>query len=190
MNPLAEQLIVNILASEMGLDLDHIWIRDQNKVVPPGSEMFVVVGMVTSEIIASSNDTVPNSAGMEEVQTVITMDHIQIDLLSRSNEAILRRWEPIGALASIYSEQQQETNNFYISPNPISFLNTSYAEGGSQINRFSITMACQVWYKKTKQIESIYGDYYDDFTARVDDEDTIQTTTPFIEFEINSEGIT
>ena len=95
-----------------------------------------------------------------------------------------RNWQVVAAMQSFYSQQQQELNNFKIFRIPQSFLNTSSAEGGSNINRFSITVPCFVWYRKDTILNSPLGDYYDDFTTRVDDEQTIGTDTPIAEFEI------
>lgn len=182
MKPLAEQIIVNILNSEMCLPPNHAWIRNQNQEFPNTDDLFAVVGMVDSKVLASVNTVTPNSTGMLETQQVQSIDHIQIDLLSRNNEAVFRRWEVIAALKSVYSEQLQELNSFKIYQIPVSFVNTSLAEGGSQINRFSITIACQVWYMKQKQLTSIYGDYFDEFSVRVDDETTIDTANGIVEF--------
>jgi hypothetical protein len=46
-----------------------------------------------------------------------------------------------------------------------------------------------VWYRKDRLLASPLGDYYDDFTQRVDDAKTIGTSEPVFAFEINSGGI-
>lgn len=180
MRQLAEQIIVNILNSELCLQTNHCWVRNQNELFPNTDELFIIVGMVDSRVIANVNEF--NGSTLTETQSVQTIDHIQIDLLSRNLEALQRRWEVIAALNSIYAEQQQENNSFKIYEIPNSFLNTSYAEGGSQINRFTIVISAQVWYIKTKLIASIYGDYFDEFPVRVDDEISIGTANGIIEF--------
>src|SRR5580698_9050980 len=148
MNPIAEQIIVNILNEELNLPADHCWIRNQNKVIPPFEDLFIVVGMTDSKVIG--NDNILNAENLTETQNVITIDNIQIDMLSRNLEALTRRWEVIAALQSYYSEQLQEKYNFRIYQIPHSFTNTSFAEGGSQLNRYTIVIPCQVWYSKIK----------------------------------------
>lgn len=124
-----------------------------------------------------------------QLSTVQTCDNIMISILSRDTQALTRRWEIIAALQSIYSQQQQEANSFKIFRLPLNFVNASSAEGGSNINRFSITVPCFVWYKKEKVLTATGGDYYDDFTTRVDDEKTIGTPKPLFEFEITGDTI-
>ena len=129
---------------------------------------------------------------MIETNEVQARETIQIDILSRSNDALMRNWEIIAALKSIFSQQTQEANDFKIFRIPQSFVNTSSAEGGSQLNRYTLTFPAFVWYRKAKVLTNAGingGDYYDDFRQRVDDEKSIGTTVPIIQFEINQEGI-
>ena len=114
MDRLASQVIIDILASEMGFGSSNIWIRDQNKKIP--------------------ND-----------------------------------------------------DGFKIMRLPNSFINSSVAEGGSQLNRYSITVGCMVLYEKIKILNPDNGDYYDDFDTRVDDEKTIGEIDGLIEFNITGD---
>jgi hypothetical protein len=125
-----------------------------------------------------------------EVNKVQAREDLQIDIWSRSNAAIFRNWEIVAALQSIYAQQQMELVQFKIFRIPRSFINTSSAEGGSQLNRYTITISCFVWYVKETLLTTDKGDYYDDFTQRVDDRQTIGSDKPLIAFEINQEGIT
>ena len=210
----AEQIIVEILKSELSLGDDNVWVRNQNRTIPPSSGLFIVVGMTDSRPVSAqsyleekfvrlgriqteyggflmteagdylaSEDSVLNENW--EIQRVQTMDAIQIDIFSRDNSALFRRWEVLAALRSIASRQSQEGSYFKISRLPSSFLNTSAAEGGSNLNRYSITFNCLVWFKKEKILTG-YG-YYDDFKTQVDDAITIETETPLIEFDIASD---
>lgn len=179
---LPEQHILDIINSELNLPVDHAWVRDQNKEYPNTPDMFIVAGMVFSKVISTNSTATPSAAGMTETQSTITQDSIQIDVLSRNIDALQRRYEVLAALNSFYSEQVQELNNFKIYPIATNFINTSIAEGGSQINRFSITITCQVGYQKVKPLSSIYGDYFDTFPVRVDDSNTVDTDQGIIEF--------
>lgn len=201
MNNLAEQVIIDILKEEMNIDDNHIWIRNQNKKIPPEDGLFVVVGMVYSKTYGAVTQYVPKTITpeepaepyeiLEQQQSVQTVDSIQIDIVSRDNSAITRRWEVIAALNSLYSEQQQEGDSFKISHIPTNFVNSSSAEGGSNLNRFSIVVNCFVWYKKYKDLVKDNDDginsYYDSFTTRADDEKTIGTEEPLIEFTLTEE---
>jgi hypothetical protein len=121
-----------------------------------------------------------------EYTQVQQRENIQVDILSRSNDALTRNWEIIGALSSIYSKQVQEKYNFKIFRIPQGFINTSDAEGGSFLNRYSLTFPVFTWYKKRKVLTPTGKNYYDDFTTRVDDENTIGTDNPLITFEISA----
>lgn len=185
MNPnnLAEQVILNILITQMGLANDQGWVRYENELIPPDNRLYIVVGMVDTQVISNTNTPIPTYDGMSELLQVVSRENIQIDLFSRTIEALQRRTEALAVLNSIYSQQQQENQQFKIFKVPTSFVNTSAAEGGSNINRFSIIISCHTWFRQEKMLQSP-DDYYKDFTTRVDDEKTINQPTGLIEFEI------
>ena len=143
-----------------------------------------------------------------EINEVQGWEMVQVDILSRSNNALFRNWEIVAALQSIFAQQTMEKNQFKIGRLPTQFLNTSYAEGAAQLNRYTLTFPAFVWYRKGKVITT--EGYYDDFTTRVDDENSISSTVfkydttgqeydqsgetwdeaqPIANFEINQEGI-
>jgi len=215
MDKTAEQFIIDILKGQLGLTDSQIWLRYQNRSVPPTTGLYVVVGMNDSRPVSSQTYTenkptrtprleaenfsfiATESNGLlscetgdvyeeVEVQRVQTCDAIQIDIFSRDNAALLRRWEVTAALHSIQAQQTQEANFFKISRLPVNFLNTSGAEGGSNINRYTLTFNCFVWYQKDTVLPQD-GGWFDDFKARVDDSKTITEEHGLIEFEIADE---
>lgn len=183
MNPLAEQVIVDILRTKMNLTDSQVFIRDQNKLIHNNTGLSVVVGMVDSQVLSVVNTTSPTYDGMEEVIQVVMRENIQIDIFSRSTEALFRRAEILIALRSEYSEQKQEEHGFSIFAIPMSFTNTSSAEGGSYINRFTLIVACHTMTRSDDALNAP-EDYYDDFSTRVDDSATISNPNGLIEFEI------
>lgn len=198
MRILADQIIVDIIQKELGLDEKNVFIRDQNVKIPADPGLYVTVGMVDATPISSQTEMesviVPGSDPVAydqvEVNRAQVRENIQIDVFSRSNAAITRRWEVLAALRSIYSIQQQEAEQFKIARLPTTFVNSSSAEGGSQLNRYSLIFPCLVWYKKSKSLEPDSGKYYDDFNTRVDDAKSITTDEGLIEFNIKGENIT
>lgn len=193
MNSLAEQIIIDILKQEMGLENERIWVRDQNRKIGYDTGIYVTAGMVDETILSAIKYTeeyeippIPPATdptiGLRQVTQVVSRENVQIDIFSRDNSAILRRWEIVAAMNSYYSSQKQEENTFKIFRTPSNFVNTSGAEGGSNINRYSIVMACHVWYNKTNELPTY--DYYDDFKTRVDDANTIDQDNGLIEFRI------
>ncbi len=167
MNELTEQYIADIIKQEMGLPDGNVWISNQNRTIALDLGLYVAIGMSTSTIISSTNTSTPTELGMQEIQQLVARQSIQIDVLSKSNDALTRREEIILALNSIYSEQVQEANNFRIFPLTNSFVNTSSAEGSSQINRFTLQITCNAWFRKEKPLATPDGDYFDSFGLTV-----------------------
>ncbi len=195
MDKLTAQILVDIINREMSMPENSVWLRDQNRLIPNDNGLYIIVGFTGAPRVTANvtrMQEVPRTGGgftIHQINEVQITENIQIDILSRANTALTRNWEIIAAMQSFYAQQQMEKNNFNISRIPQNFVNTSSAEGGSQLNRYSITITCAVWYRKDKLLASPLGDYYNDFTTRVDDANTIGTNKPLIEFEINSEGI-
>lgn len=208
MKKITGQYLLEIIQKEMGLPKEAVWLRDQNALIPNDNCLYIEAGLVNSQIMVSQSylittqedwDELPdnwdgNDVSWDEGQTVEVSrvqacESIQIDIFSRSNQAVTRHWEVVAAMQSLTAKQAMETNSFKIFRVPRNFLNTSSAEGGSQLNRYTITIDCFVWYMKLKVLPNNGGDYYDDFHQRVDDEKSIGTETPIIAFEINQEGI-
>lgn len=185
---LASQVIVDILNHEMNMPKNSVWLREQNRTIPNDNQLYIAVGLVSAQTIGNVTEMqslinpATNLPDEYEVNMVQQQEAIQIDILSSAtnNYALFRNWEVIAALQSFYSQQLQEKNHFKIFRIPRSFVDTSSAEGGSMLQRFTITIVAFVWYRKQK----LMGDYYDDFTVRADDEKTIGTTHPLLEFEI------
>ena len=143
-----------------------------------------------------------------EVSQLVQQEWVQIDVCSKNMDAMIRNWEVIAAMNSFYSQSVQETNTFKIFRIPRGPINTSGAEGGSYLNRYTLTVPCFVWYRK--EVVMTAGDYYDDFHTQVDDAHTLTSEPqkydvpgqvwdtpgqtfdqpqPLITFEIDQEGI-
>jgi hypothetical protein len=186
-----EEVFVELIRGFMSLSGDQVVVRDQNFKIPPDNRIYVIVGMVDSrpysgQFFMESRYTEGSDPDIYEVEVTRTQvrENIQIDIMSRSNQAILRKNEVYLALNSILAKQSQEVYGFKISRIPTNFVNTSSAEGGSNLNRFTMVVPALVWYQNERIISDISGQYYDQFTTRVDDEETIGTETPLFEFEI------
>lgn len=187
MDRLASQLIIDILKEEMQIPNDDIWIRDQNKKIPNDDGLYMIVGMVDAVPLSGGSRMTEFEGDVVEETSVQLRENIQIDIVSKSNDAILRRWEIMAGLRSIYSKQKQEEYGFKVMRLPNSFVNSSVAEGGSQLNRYSVVIGCMVLYKKIKILDPDNSDYYDDFDARVDDKNTISEDDGLIEFNITGD---
>ncbi len=189
MDRLASQIIAEIIREEMELSETAVWVGELNYRIPDNEDVMASVGMsdavpFSSQRFLETRDTpAPNS--VYEINRVQLRENIQVDFFGRTVDALTRRWEVIAALNSIRSEQLQEQNSFKIFKLPNSFINTSAVEGGSQLARYTLNFACHVWYKKEKLLSSDGNQFYDEFSTRVDDEETIGTDTGIIEFTID-----
>lgn len=164
-----ENYVVDIIRNEMGLDQNHIWIRAQNRKIPPNAnELFVVVGAVDFNPISSKSYY--DSTTDKERQVVYGRAMLQVDIFSRSTEARTRRAEVLMALNSFYSQEIQNMYQFRIFEIPSSFLNTSELEGGSDINRFTIR-----FYSMCSEVKEKTTAYYDTFNAEINSDGTIIT---------------
>lgn len=193
MQSLAAQYLCNILINEMRLDSQRVWVRNQSVEIPNDKELFIVVGMIGGTTIGNVSSMVEVTAGdppettEQQRSQMVRRERLQVDIASRNNDALLRNWEVVAAMQSLFAQQVQELYNFKIFRVPSDMIDVSEAEGGSQLNRYSVVITCHVWYSKTQTLLPTYGDYYDDFNTRVDDEQTLGTDTPLIEFEITGE---
>lgn len=156
-----EEYIVDIIRTEMGFDQNNIWIQSQNRKIPPQSnDLYCVVGVVDFKPISSKSRFLSDTN--QEEQTVYGRADVQVDLMSRSNEARQRRLELLMALNSYYSKNLQDANCFRIFELPRNFINTSGLQGGSDINRFTLIIPTMVSETKVKDT-----DYYDTFNASI-----------------------
>lgn len=92
-----------------------------------------------------------------EVQNLNQSCMVQIDCYSRNNEARERHHEIIMAMNSTYAHQQMDLYNFKLGLIG-NTVNTSGLDGGSDINRFTVTYSAIIHYQKITPI-----DYYDKF---------------------------
>lgn len=190
MNKLSSQYILDIIAAEMKLGQDQLWIKNQNRKIPNDDRLYVVAGIVDSHPFSNITKFAPTGDLMEEQQGVVIQENVQVDVFSKSIMAAQRAWEVIAALNSLTAQQMQQKFQFKIFRQPRNFTDTSSIEGGSQINRYTLVFPVHALYQKDQILSQNGGLYYDDFTQRVDDSQTIGEPAGLIEFEITSAGVT
>ncbi len=191
-NGLVSQHIIDILVQEMAIPDSDIWLANENRKVPDDDGLYFTVGFLDAQVMSSKSEMIQKDLGggdfaQFERGIVRTREYINIDIFSRLIVAEERKHEILMALKSFYSQRKQEQERFKIFEIPNGFVNTSSAEGGSNIRRFTITIPTFVWYIKERQLSPDGGEYYDDFDTRVDDENTIGEADGLIEFNINEE---
>jgi len=185
------QIIVDIIKTHMNLDSQLVFIENKNHNIDTTANLQVTVRPTEGIVISSTSHIHEDSGDVYERSAVTVRQNVVVDIMSAvegvdaNNDAMSRRWEVIAALGSIYSQQKQNQHDFKILKIPNSFLDTSAAEGGSQLNRYTLSFATLVCYKKDTLLSADSSEYYDSFGTRVDDEDTIGGAEGLFEFTID-----
>ena len=152
----AMHLLADIIKTEMGLAEGRVYIYDQKIMMPTDSGLFVALSMLSCKPFGTKSELDPTTN--EEILSCNFYASVQMDIISKSTEALLRKEEVLMSLASQYSERQQAINSFKIGRLSTNFTNLSAVDGTAIPYRFSITCGLQYLQKKTKA-----GDYYDTF---------------------------
>ncbi len=153
------QIICEIIQREMGLDESRVWLWDQKINEPTDADIFIVLRAGPGKCFGNNTNQEPDGTGLNESQSVNMHATLQIDIKSRSIEALERREEVLMALKSTYSVQQQSLNSFGVFPTSPRILDLSELDGSAIPYRFSFSVALQYMVSKVKAI-----DYYDTFT--------------------------
>lgn len=125
----------------------------------------VVIKCISSTPYSNRSEFVTNQDGTySEIQDLNLQKMMQIDCYSRNNDARDRFWEITAALNSTYAQQQMDLYNFKIG-RITQTNNISGIDGGSDINRYSITFNVLTHEQKITNI-----DYYDKFRLTAQDE--------------------
>lgn len=118
---------------------------------------------INSNVVANNSYqrivTVNGEENYEEVKECTINDLIQIDIMSKNNDARTRRYEVITALTSNYAKQLQDKYNIRLFDIPKNVINTQRIEGSANIYRYTLTMTAQYMKVYTRII-----DYYDKFS--------------------------
>jgi len=147
-NPL--QLLCDVLATELGLAPGRVYLWDQKNMQPTDAGMFIVVQELNPKCFGNiiKNDPITG----DSLQSVNMHSMLSIDIKSRGPEARDRKEEVVMALKSIYSEQQQNANNFRIFPVIGHIVNLSEIDGAAIPYRYNLSANIQYSVSKTKAV--------------------------------------
>ena len=158
--------ICDIIQHELGLDAAHVMASDQRYTPPTDDGMYVVVSYVDDKTIGNNSymlGDVDDSGVGQEVQESAVNILAQIDVMSASSEARLRKQEIVMALAGIYARQVCDANLMQLARIPAGFRDMSALEGSSMLKRYTATIIIKALYRKVKETS-----YYDhNFTPAV-----------------------
>lgn len=150
-------LLCEIVRTYMGLDEDQVYLWDQKFTIPNDNRTYVPVAVVSSKPFGITSKFNPVTNQSE--QSVNILARLDINIMSRTDEALLRKEEVVLALFSDYSRQQQAANGFYIAQLPSSFVNISQEDGAARPYRFVISVNMQYAYRKSQATP-----YFDNFS--------------------------
>lgn len=131
--------IGDIIKNQMGLRDDQIMLAFTKFDIPETPDLYVALSYISGKAIGNVSTFDP--ATNHEFITTTMHELIQIDIMSFDSSARKRKEELIAAIASIYSEQQQEKYNFQLGRIPSEFINAASLEETKILNRFTITVA-------------------------------------------------
>lgn len=174
-----EKILVDIIKHELNLPdnygttsngdvIPSVIIYGQNIKLFNTDKMQITVRTVSQRVWSNRNEfkdiTVSQQTNYKEIQDINESRFMQVDVYSRNNDARERFWEVSMALRSVYAEQQMDLYNFKIGTITNS-QNTSGLDGGSDINRFTISFNVLTHQHKEKAV-----DYYDKFETTFNNE--------------------
>lgn len=153
------KVIALIIEHELGLSRDQVILYNQKFDIPPDNRMYVSVSMLGSRPFGAKTkyEGDPVTGELVETQSVNVQEMYSVLLYSLSATARQRNWEIPAALTSTYAQQLMEEHSFKIGYLP-QMTDVSEQEGTSRLNRYSLTFAALVAYRKTKPV-----DYFDQF---------------------------
>lgn len=174
-----EKILVDIIKHELNLPdnygttsngdvIPSVIIYGQNIKLFNTDKMQITVRTVSQRVWSNRNEfkdiTVSQQTNYTEIQDINESRFMQVDVYSRNNDARERFWEVSMALRSVYAEQQMDLYGFKIGTITNS-QNTSGLDGGSDINRFTISFNVLTHQHKEKGV-----DYYDKFETTFNNE--------------------
>lgn len=153
------KVIAGILESELSLSKDQVVLYNQKFDIPPDERIYLAVSLLGSRPFGAKTGYAadPITRELREEQSVNVQEMYSVTLYSRGPSARLRNWEVPAALVSTFAQQQMEKSSFKIGYLP-QMSDVSEQEGTSRLNRYSLTFAALVAYRKTKPV-----DYFDKF---------------------------
>ena len=155
-------LFCDIIQSELGLAQGRVYLWDQKIMQPTDAGLYVAVSVPSCKPFANTTTPDGSGSGLNTIQVVNMLATLDLDIISRGPDARDRKEEVIMALASQYSNSQQEANSFLIGKLPAGsrFLNLSQIDGAAIPYRYKISINMQYAVTKTKAVP-----YFDTFSS-------------------------
>lgn len=150
-------LFCEILQQELGLADGRVYLWNQKLFQPQDSSLYIAVSLRNAKPFGNTVSYDPTT-GLVSKQSVNMQATLELNIISRSTEALNRKEEVLMALMSDYAQFQQAANSFSIGRLPPNgqFINLSQIDGAAIPYRFTISINIQYFVTKFKSV-----DYYD-----------------------------
>ena len=152
------ELFCDVLQVALGLDPGRVWLWNQKVNEPTDSGMYIVVRVISTHVFGQSTGFCSSDTGLNQVQSSYINVMLQVEVKSRSDEAVWRLPEIAQALGSYYSQSQQEFNSFAIFPGVGEIVDLSGEDGAAIPYRFSVPVRIQLTKQRVTPVP-----YYDTF---------------------------
>jgi hypothetical protein len=154
-------LFCEIIQRELGLANGRVYLYNQKIMQPTDDGLYIAVGVLNCKPFGNTNRPITSGDGLQADQSVNMLAQLDLNVISRSTAALMRKEEVIMALASTYAVQQQERNSFFIGKLPPGgqFVNISNVDGAAIPYRFNISVNIQYFARKVKE-----NSYFDQFS--------------------------
>lgn len=149
------EILRDIIVNQMALDGERVMFYNQKWDIPPDDGLFVEIEFRYAKPYSNRNQLQDIQGVTTEVADVNMQEHYTVRLFSKNLDALRRKEEVLMALASIYSQNQQEKNSFRIAP-IMNIQDVSEVEASARLYRFDIDVVVLAWYTK-KQAQTYYN---------------------------------
>ncbi len=143
-------LFCDIIQTGLGLASGRVYLWNQKLMQPIDNSIYIAISVPSCKPFGVGNQSVN---GMQS-QAVNMQASVDIDIISRGPAARDQKELVILALSSVYAEQQQEANSFYISQLPSAFIDLSHIDGAAIPYRYRIS--CKIIYCVTQTQSEAY----------------------------------
>jgi len=151
--------VCDIIKNQLGLQEDQIWIYNQKVNIPTDKKLYVVVSFDDEEVFGANLHPKTQEEGLDEETWINVRTNISINTFSSGTECLVRKYDIIGAMRSVYSLQKQEKLNMQISRMPRVFMDASFATPTERLFSYHYEYSIMHVRKVTHKV-----DYYDDFS--------------------------
>ena len=147
------QLIASMIRREMNLNEDQVFLYNQELRVPKDNRLYVSIGVQSSKIFSTSNKPDSDPTDFEFKQRVNVRDVVEINIYSKSFDALELKEEVVMALQGDYAIGLQESYGFRIAQIPSQIQNISEIDGPAIPYRFNFTFNMLYAKAKIRKIE-------------------------------------